>query len=244
MRPIVSKLVPVLLVPAALALGCNRVDPEKCQQALTVTRQALTAEDFASAQTWRTYAWKQCDDRPTLEALDKELTTKQAEVENRRRAEEAKTQARRALLSTFLSWVRDNRADPTKASATPSCDPPAPNDPKGEKSEERFCTATRMAGPSTLAVRYYQAQPAAARFSVKLADPTNCSELGASQPVKTWAVPATGGRTAQRFRCAFASGPLAGLHAVGSEAINADLYVFDPAYLEKEPAQRTMLEGP
>ena len=236
--------VPVLFVNAACVMGCNRVDPEKCKQALDVTRQSIAAADFAAAQNWRTYAWKQCDDKAALEALDRELTAKQTEVETRRREAEARTVAKRALLTAFLSWVRDNRADPSKASASPVCDPPAAGDPKGEKSEDRFCTATRTAGTSPLTVRYYQSQPTAARFSVKLPDATSCAEIGAPTVVKTWPVPATGGRTAQRFRCSFSSGPLAGLHAVGSEAINAELYVFDPTYLDKEPAQKTMLEGP
>jgi hypothetical protein len=238
------RLVPVLLLNAAFLAGCNQLDPEKCKQALDVTRQSIAAADFTAAQNWRTYAWKQCDDKAALEALDRELTAKQTEVEARRRETEARAVAKRALLTAFLSWVRDNRADPSRASASPVCDPPAADDPKGDKSENRFCTATRIAGTSQLAVRYYQAQPAAARFSVKLPEATSCSEIGAPTVVKTWAVPATGGRTAQRFRCSFSSGPLAGLHAVGSEAVNAELYLFDPAYLEKEPAQRSMLEGP
>jgi hypothetical protein len=250
MRFNVKSLVPAL-VCAALLLGCEQVqsalklgsDPAKCQQALQVTRQALGNEDFTGAQTWREYAWKQCEDRAALEALDKELTQKRADVETRKREAEARTQAKRDLLKVFLSWVRDNRADPSKASAQPNCDPPAANDPKGDKSEERFCSASRTAGTTALGVRYYQAQPAAARFNMKLPEATTCEEIGAPKLVKSWQVAATGGRTAQRFRCEFTSGPLAGLHAVGSAAINADLYVFDPVYLERDPGMRAILEG-
>lgn len=248
MRINVLGLVPALFCALA-SLGCDQLkgalgsDPAKCQQALDVTRQAIGNEDFTGAQTWREYAWKQCEDRTALEALDRELTQKRTEVETRKREAEARTQAKRDLLKVFLSWVRDNRADPSKASAQPTCDPPAPNDPKGDKSEERFCSATRTAGTTPLHARYYQAQPAAARFNVKLPEATTCEELGAPKVVKTWPVAATGGRTTQRFRCEFTSGPLAGMHAVGSEAVNADLWVFDPVYLEKEPALRTILEG-
>jgi hypothetical protein len=178
-----------------------------------------------------------------LEALDREITGKRAEVEARRTEAEAKAQTKRELLKVFLSWVRDNRADPARASVQPTCDAPAAGDPKGDKSEERLCTASRMAGTAPLTVRYYQAQPAAARFSVKLAEPTTCEEIGAPKVVKTWQVAAMGGQTAQRFRCEFSTGPLAGLHAVGSQALNAELYVFDPVYLEREPALRTILGG-
>jgi hypothetical protein len=240
----------VLVVPAVLTLGCSELglafggkDQEKCKQAMDVTRQAMNSEDFTAAQNWRGYAWKQCDDRPSLEALDRELTEKRTQVEARRVEAEAKAQARRELLKVFLSWVRDNRANPHGASAQPTCDAPAAGDPKGDKSEERWCTASRTAGTAPLTVRYYQAQPAAARFSVKLAEPTTCEEIGAPKVVKTWQVAATGGRTATRFRCEFTSGPLSGLHAVGSEAVNAELYVFDPVYLEREPALRTILGG-
>jgi hypothetical protein len=34
------------------------------------------------------------------------------------------------------------------------------------------------------------------------------------------------------------------LVAVLSEAVNAELYVFDPGYLDKEPAYKQILEGP
>jgi len=252
MRISLLRLVPVAVVPLLGLTGCDKLpipglsgaDPERCKQALEVTRQSILAEDFTSAQTWREYAWKQCSDRASLETLDKELTAKRTEVETRKRELETKNANRRELLKVFLSWVRNNRTDPSRASAQPTCDPPAPGDPKGEKSEDRFCAATRTAGSHSLNVRYYQSQPAAARFTVRLPDATSCEEIGAPTVVKTWQVPATGGRTAQRFRCSFTSGPLAGMHAVGSEAVNAELYVFDPVYLEKDPGMKVTLEGP
>ena len=245
------RLAPLALVPLLALTGCDKLpipglsgaDQAKCTQALEVTRRSISVEDFASAQTWREYAWKQCDDRASLEALDKELTAKRTEVETRKRELETKNANRRELLKVFLSWVWNNKADPSRASAAPTCEPPAAGDPKGEKSEDRFCSATRTAGTHTLTVRYYQSQPAAARFTVRLPDATTCEELGAPTVVKTWQVPATGGRSAERFRCSFTSGPLAGMHAVGSKAVNAELYVFDPVYLEKAPEQKTLLEG-
>jgi hypothetical protein len=143
-----------------------------------------------------------------------------------------------------LNWVAQNRAAPDRASASPSCDPPAANDPKKEKSTDRLCTATRAAGAHQLLARYWGAEPALARFTVTLPDVATCEEIGATKVLKTWQVPATQGRSTARFRCEFPSGPLGGLHAVLSQAVNADLHVFNPSYLDKEPAFRPLLDGP
>jgi hypothetical protein len=231
-------------VPLLLALGCNQKDPEKCDQALKVTRDALGRENFTAAASWREYAWKQCEDRGTLDGLDREIAAAQAQVRAREQATQERRQQTRELLKVFLGFVAGHRATPERASAAPSCDPPLPNDPKKEESKDRFCTATRAAGSHPLMVRYWAAEPAIARFSVKLPDSTTCEEIGAPKVLRMWSVPASGGRTAARSRCEFASGPLAGMHAVVSQAVNADLYVFNPAYLEREPALRTILDGP
>ncbi len=221
--------------------ACDRKDPEACEEALTTTRQAIARETFDAAQQWREFAWKQCSEKATLEALDKDLTGKRAEVEARKRSAEQLTQTKRDLLKVFLSWVAANRTAPERASATPSCDPLPADDAKAAAAKQRLCTATRAAGEHQLVARYFEAETTAARFNVKLPDVTTCEEIGATQ-VKTWSVAATGGRTAARFRCEFTSGPLAGLHAVLSQAVNADFYVFNPTYLDKEPAYRSILD--
>jgi hypothetical protein len=244
--PRVQKVVSSLLVVASglLGSGCNRADPAKCDQALKVAREAIDHENFAGAQQWREYAWKQCDDRATLEALDRQLVAKRGEVETRERAAADRRQAKAQLLKVFLGWVADNRLAPDRASSSPTCDPPAANDPLKESSKQRLCTATRAAGQNQLLARYWAAEPAIARFNVKLPDVATCEEIGANKLLKTWQVAATGGRTTPRFRCEFPSGPLAGMNAVLSQAVNADLYVFNPSYLEKEPALRQVLDAP
>lgn len=224
--------------------GCDRKDAEKCEQALGVVRQAITSENFSAAASWREYAWKHCEDRGTLDGLDRQLTTAQNEVQSRTQAAEQRRQSTRELLKVFLGFVAGHRETADRASSAPSCDPPAANDPKKDESKDRFCNATRAAGTHALLVRYWAAEPALARFSVKLPDLTSCEEIGASKVLKTWSVAATGGRSTSRSRCEFVSGPLAGMHAVVSQAINADLYVFNPAYLDKEPTLRPILEGP
>lgn len=235
----------LLAVTSCLAAsGCNRADPAKCDEALKVTRDAIDHENFAGAQQWREYAWKQCEDRSTLESLDRQLVAKRGEVEVRERAAAERRQAKTQLLKVFLGWVADNRLAPDHASSSPSCDPPAANDPLKDKSKLRLCTATRAAGQHQLLARYWEAEPAIARFNVKLPDVATCEEIGATKLLKTWQVAATGGRTTPRFRCEFPSGALAGMNAVLSQAVNADLYVFNPAYLEKEPALRQVLDAP
>ena len=244
--PRALKIVSSLLVVASglAGSGCNRADPAKCDQALKVAREAIDHENFAGAQQWREYAWKQCEDRSTLDGLDRQLVAKRGEVETRERAAADRRQAKAQLLKVFLGWVADNRLAPDHASSSPTCDPPAANDPQKDSSKQRLCTATRAAGQNQLLARYWAAEPAIARFNVKLPDVATCEEIGATKLLKTWQVAATGGRTTPRFRCEFASGALAGMNAVLSQAVNADLYVFNPSYLEKEPALRQVLDAP
>src|SRR5262245_49290792 len=81
----------VLALAALIALptsSCKRKDPEKCQQGMTVARQAMASEDFALAKQWREYAWKNCEDQTGLATLDQELANKEAEV-TRRKSDEA-----------------------------------------------------------------------------------------------------------------------------------------------------------
>ncbi|MGC4089818.1 MAG: hypothetical protein QM756_18420 [Polyangiaceae bacterium] len=221
--------------------ACNSKDAGKCEEAQSTVKQALTRENFSAAAQWREYAYKHCADAAQLQALDQSIVRQQGEVEARTRAAEQRKTENRQALKVFLQWAADNRAAPDKASAAPACDPA---EEAKEKSKERLCSASRVAGQYQLAVRYWEAEPAIARFSVKLPDVTTCEEIGASKLLKTWQVATTAGSTTARFRCEFPAGPLAGMNAVLSQAVNAELSVFNPSYLEKEPALRSMLEGP
>jgi hypothetical protein len=70
-----------------------------------------------------------------------------------------------------------------------------------------------------------------------------CDELGPATVVKTWDVPALGGAYAKRNRCDM-GGALSGLLAVVSEAARAEVSVFSPQYLERDPGMATILSGP
>ncbi len=239
-----AKLLGSSLVFVCLALGlsgCKRKDAAQCEQAISTVKQALVQENFNGAAQWREYAYKQCDDAAQLSELDQSIVRQRGEVEARTRAAEQRKTENRQLLKIFLQWVADNRAAADRASATPSCDAAAPADKV--KSKERLCSASRTAGQYPLMVTYWEAEPAIARFSVKLPDVTSCEEIGASKVLKTWQVPTTNGASTARYRCEFPAGPLAGMNAVLSQAVNADLYIFNPSYIEKDPSVRTMLDG-
>jgi hypothetical protein len=237
--------VAVWLLFSGLSLaGCSRKSAEKCADGQKVARQAVAGGDFALAKQWREYAYKQCDDASVLAALDQEIVNKEAAV-TAEAARVAKSKAdTAALVKLFLEFVAANRAAPNAASAAPTCETPPEGSPPPKPGAEKdhFCTATRNAGANTLTVRYWNADPTAFRFTTTPEDPVDCAALGGT-PEKTWGVPAVGGKTAQRSRCAL-SGPLAGLTAVVSGAAKADVHVWSPGYLEKDPGARALLEGP
>jgi hypothetical protein len=223
--------------------GCQKKDPEACNQAQQVTRQALTIEDFASARTWREYAYKQCDDTAVLVGLDKEIVDREAAVLAKKAADAKRAAETQQLLKLFLDFVAQNRAAPERASAAPVCDPPADAASKpGEESKERFCAAVRQAGAHTLEARYYDADRTAFRFTTTLPDAIECKTLSGTVS-KAWDVPAVGGKTVKRWRCDL-TGPLAGLTAVVSGAPKAPLYVVSPTYVDRDPGWRTILVGP
>lgn len=227
-----------------LALGlaaCKQKDAAQCEQAISTVKQALSQENFNGAAEWREYAYKQCEDAAQLSELDQSIVRRRGEVEARTQAAEQRKTENRQVLKVFLQWVADNRAAPERASAAPTCDASA--SAEQIKAKARLCSASRAAGQYPLMVSYWEAEPAIARFTVKLPDITSCEEIGASSVLKTWQVPTTSGATTPRTRCEFPAGPLAGMHAVLSQAVNAELYVFNPSYLEKEPALRAILDG-
>jgi hypothetical protein len=234
-----------LLVSTAFVAGCNKKSAEKCADGQKVARQAVEGQDFALAKQWREYAYKHCEDATALTALDQEIVNREAAVAaEAARAAKAKADTA-ALVKLYLEFVAANRAAPERAAAAPVCDAPpegAPP-PKAGTEKDRFCTATRTAGTYSLSARYWEATPAAAvRFTATPDEPVDCAALGGT-PEKTWGVPAVGGKTAQRSRCTLA-GALAGLTAVVSGAAKADVHIFAPGYLEKDPGARPLLEGP
>lgn len=76
------------LLPLSVALGLATgtggcVDKEKCEEAIRVTRDALSKEQPDIARQWRERAWKICNDAAMTAALDKEIVAKEAELAKR-----------------------------------------------------------------------------------------------------------------------------------------------------------------
>lgn len=182
---------------------------------------------------WRDRAWKYCEDSSSVQALDKEIVdTQQAELA-KKQAEEAEKKKLEQLGQTFVGWVSQNRAAPKAASAVPEC----PEVERGQKEEERFCEATRRAGPYEFKVRYWEAEPPAARFTLKPGVVMTCGDFGATE-VRSFNIPATAGQTAKRTLCQFGGGPLSGMQLVLTNAVNADVHIFSNEYLEKDPGMK------
>lgn len=241
MRKALGKL--LVLAATVSALGCSEKDASKCQEALDGTRKSVAASDQALVSQWRDRAYKYCEDQGALATLDREITTKQSADAAAKAAEAQRVALNAGLLKTFVTWAADNRAAPDHASVSPKCDgdDPDPSVPKKPSTDpaaaERFCTATRTAGTTTLTARYWDADKSIVLFSTKVPAPASCDDLGPNKVVKSWDVPATNGQGVKRTRCEL-SGALAGLSAVVSAAANAPVYIFSPSYLPKDPAMK------
>lgn len=227
-----------MLIPLSIfasgTTACSVKDQAKCDEALGATRQALKSGQDDLMRQWRDRAWKYCEDATTVQTLDKEIVdTQQAELQ-KQQAEAAEKQKLEQLGQTFAGWVAQNRAAPQRASAAPEC----PEVERGKKEEERFCVATRKAGPYDFKVRYWQAEPAAARFTLRPGAVMQCSHFGPATEVRSFNLPATGGQTATRSVCQFNSGILSGMQLVLTNAVNADVHIFSSEYLEKDPGMK------
>jgi hypothetical protein len=232
-RTATAALLSTLLFLPALS-SCKKKDPEKCQQGLTTTRQALGAEDFALARQWRDYAYKQCEDTTVLGALDQELVNKEADT-NRRAQEQAQKKAElSSVLQLFTRWASENRMAPQNASKLVKCDPVPEGTPK-YKEKERWCGATRNVDTRyTFQVRYWDAEPDAVRFSTRPPSPTTCTDLGEAKVLRSWDVPLPNGGTVKRWHCEITGGALAGMQAVTTAAIS-EVHVFSPKYAQRDP---------
>jgi hypothetical protein len=223
------------------APSCKQGDPEKCTQAQQVIRKAIDAEDFATARQWREYAYKQCEDRGPLVALDLKITDKESNVQLRKASEEKKQQDTNALAKLFFEFVAQNRAAPQNASQAPVCEPVPAGGP-ASAAKDHFCTAVRQAGAHSLEARYWEADPTAFKFQTTLDGQLDCAAMKGTVS-KQWDVPAVGGKSAKRTRCEL-GGALQGLTAVVTAADRAPLYVVSPGYVARDPGWRTILEGP
>lgn len=214
--------------------ACSVKDQAKCDEALSATRQALKSGQDDLMRQWRDRAWKYCEDPATAQGLDKEISDAQQAELAKKQAEEAEKKKLAQLGQAFATWVGQNRAAPQKASAAPEC----PEVERGTKEEERFCVAKRKAGPYDFTVRYWEAEPVAARFTLRPGMVMECGHFGPTAEVRSFNIPASGGQTAKRTVCQFTGGALNGMQLVLTNAINADVHIFSNEYLEKDPSMK------
>lgn len=210
----------------SLSLGaCKKKDPEACNNAKNVIRQALGSEDFAAARTWRDYAYKHCDDRGELDKLDKEIVDTEATVKKRKADEEAVKGRTDQLMKLFTEWAAQHKPNPAGAAVAVSCTEPA--DPKKEK--ERWCTRERAAGEHKLYVRYWEAEPEAFEFSTTAPGTITCDAFGSATMLKN----AHNGALVQ---CEL-GGTLGGAQALAIRTAQGTVVsIYSPKLLERDPA--------
>jgi outer membrane murein-binding lipoprotein Lpp len=239
--PFRSRLLGVGWVVAAclLVAGCSKKDQAKCDEALSAGRQAIKSGQQDLLTQWRNRAWKYCEDPAAVPALDREVVAAQQAEQERKAKEAAEKQKVSQLANAFSSWVGANRAAANKASAVPEC----PEKQRGKKEEERFCVATRRAGPYEFKVRYWEAEPVAARFTMKPGVVMSCADFGPTREIHSFGIPSTTGKSAKRSVCEFTGGVLNGMQLVMTEATNADVHVFTKEYLERDPGMKKYIGG-
>jgi hypothetical protein len=222
---------------ACLALGasgCKGKDAAKCQEAQDGVRKSAAAGDEALLTQWRNYAYKYCEDSTALGALDQEIAQKKAADAKAKAEALRKQQESDQLVALFVKWAGENRAAPDRSGATVSCD----GGEAEEKSQERWCARTRRAGSYTLSARYWDKDRTAVKFDTVIPQPITCEKLGAARIIRSWTIP---NQQVKRSHCEITAGALAGMQAMVSEASNAPLHVFTPAYLERDPALKRKL---
>ena len=214
----------------APAPGCKRKDAEKCDEAQKVARQSADTGDFALARQWREYAYKHCDDQSALQTLDRDITDKEKALLEKKAAEEAKQREIDQLVNVFTQWASQNKANPA-AAASVTCTGP-------EDTKDRWCAGQRsVSGKYSLAVRYWEAEPAAVQFSTLVPGELTCEKLGPTNVLKTL----SGGA---RTYCDMTGGSLAGMKALLSRtAEGMNVAVFTPQYLERDAGLKAIV-GP
>jgi hypothetical protein len=228
-----------VLATCLFVAGCSKKDQAKCDEALSASRQAIKSEQQDLLTQWRDRAWKYCEDPAAVPALDREVVAWQQAEQERKAKEAAEKQKISQLANAFTSWVGQNRAAPDKASAAPEC----PEKQRGKKEEERFCVSTRQAGAYEFKVRYWEAEPVAARFTMKPGIVMSCSDFGSTREIRSYGIPSTTGQAAKRSVCEFTGGVLNGMQIVMTEATNADVHVFTKEYIEQDPGMKTYIGG-
>jgi hypothetical protein len=224
-----------LLGLSMTAFSCDSLfkSEEKCNEAKDGVRASLKADDRALVQKWREYAYSNCADKDELSKLDQDITQAQADADKAKAEKNKRQTETKQLVDLFAGWAGSNKAAPQNAAANVSCDPGEAQ----EKSQERWCARTRQAGPHAFEVRYWEKEPAAARFSTKVPNPITCNDIGPHRVIRSWVVQGA----IKRHHCEITGGAAAGLQALVTEAQDAPLHLFSARFVELDPALQAKL---
>ncbi len=114
-----SRYVSWTLVAVGLAttsVACK--DQAQCDEALQTARKALQDDylDFESARKWREHAGKICGAGPEIEALDKEIVSKEEAVAKaaKERAEKEAENGKKAMEVAGELWAKFGKLDDDK----------------------------------------------------------------------------------------------------------------------------------
>jgi multidrug resistance efflux pump len=98
---------------AALVGAPACVDQEKCDEAIRVTRDALTKEQPPLARQWRDRAYAICNDTAMLGSLDNEILAKETEIKQREdtRIQQIQDAAKRRMALAGGIWKKFAKLD-------------------------------------------------------------------------------------------------------------------------------------
>lgn len=221
---------------AVLVSGCSQKNQEKCNEALQVTRQSITAKDFNLARQWRERAYTYCE-TATASTLDSEITAGEKAVLDAEAKEKAKKAAADAITALVKQLAEQGKDDGSKIAKSATC-------PDKKEKKEGWCEATRSAAgdPTPIKVKYWNEEPKSFIISTKPAGPASCDALGPNTVVRTFGS-TVDGKVAEFKHCNL-SGSLSGLQAlVGSSDDLSLVQVFTTEYLAKDPKLAKRLKG-
>ena len=228
-----SQLIPVLILALSGATsGCKKGDQKACDEAQSVTRQALKTENIDLAKQWRVRAYDKCADGVALQGLDQEIVKTQNEINQRIAKEKAVKAETEQLIKLFTGWAAQHRANPEGAAVNVTC-----VGPEDDKKKERWCERERsVGGKYKVKVHYWEATPEGFSFSTTAPGPVTCEAIGSA----TKTGEKHGGA---QIGCNITSGTLNGLSALIRHVKDGYFVnIYSPKYPELNSAFQAVIQ--
>jgi len=170
-------------IAGLLSLGCDKSNTEWCSDQLQVAEAQMRGGQLTEAERTLAEVYSRCRRHSVSEVqqLRSQLTTmrQQRKLDEARKSERDAEQER-TLHPTldFVHWALDHRGALPSELEEPQCAP------RGEP-DFGFCEAKRP-GHHNMSVRYWQKEPAAARYLLTSAEPPSCQDVGEHRSLPTW----------------------------------------------------------